>query len=227
MPSPLPRLDAGPRSWIRSALGFQHQRPNSRGQSVVELALILPVLLALVLGALDFGRVMQARVTAESAAKAGASWGASHFQNATANLPPAYDLGNSGGDCGSATLKYPPTCNILARACAEAAGLPRFSGTTPPVPGYGGDTYQVCSSGSAANVCQAAPTQSNPFLVVTWADKDGNSFTASNVQNPPGIRKPVIGDSVTVTGTYCFKTFFPGPMSQLTWTSSATYTVQP
>lgn len=168
---------------------------------------------------------MQARVTAESAAKAGASWGASHLQNATANLPPAYDLKNSSNKCGSgAGLDYAPTCNILARACAEAAGLPRFSGTTPPVTGYGTDKYQVCSSGSPANVCQAAPTQSNPFLVVTWADKNGNSYTPTP---NPSSRKPVIGDSVTVTGTYCFKTFFPGPMSQLTWTSGATYTVQP
>jgi hypothetical protein len=195
-----------------------------RGQSVVELALILPLLLALVLGAIDFGRIMQARVTSESAAKAGAFWGASHLQNATANLPPAYDLGNSSGNCGSgAGLDYAPTCNILARACAEAAGLPRYSGG-PLVSGYGGDTYQVCSKGVPANVCQAVPTQSNPLLVVTWADKDGNAFTPTSSSSS---RKPAIGEVLTVTGTYCFKTFFPGPVSQLTWTSSATYTVQP
>ncbi|HEX9832273.1 MAG TPA: TadE family protein [Mycobacterium sp.] len=194
---------------------------GARGQSVAEFALILPVLIALVLGAIDFGRIMQARVTSESAAKAGAHWGASHLQNATQTLPPAYAWLSNPKNCGSGTgLDFEPTCNILARACAEASGLPGFWGTTPALTGAGGDAYQVCSSGSSANVCQANASQSNPFLTVTWAH-NGTTFTASDAQ------RPVIGDTVMVTGTYCFRTFFPGPVSQVTWTSSATYTVQP
>lgn len=197
---------------------------GAQGQSVVEFAIILPVLMALVLGALDFGRVMQARVTAESAAKAGASWGASHLQNATQALPPAYALTTSPKDCGSGTgLDYPPTCNILARACAEAAGLPGYSGGKVFTSDDPSVTYQACTSGSTASVCQASASQSNPVLTVTWAHI-GVTFTPSS---GAGGQKPVIGDTVLVAGFYCFKTFFPGPISQLTWTSSATYTVQP
>ena len=189
------------------------------GQSIVEFALLLPIILVLVLGAVDFGRVMQARVTADSAAKAGASWGASHLQNATAALPPAYGLSTNPKNCG-AGLTYPPNCNILERACAEAAGLPGFSGGTVYT-GDGGDQYQVCAQGSPASVCSASATQSNPYLVVAWKH-NGTSFTPSNAG-----QRPVVGDEVTVTGTYCFKTFFPGPASTIKWDSPATYSVQP
>jgi Flp pilus assembly protein TadG len=191
------------------------------GQAIVEFALILPVLLLLFLGAIDFGRVMQARVTSESSAKAGAQWGASHIQNATQPLEPAYLLNASPGDCG-AGLTFPPTCNILLRACAEAQGLPGFSGGTI----YQSDdptiTYRACTTGSAANVCSASATQANPFLTVTWK-RAGVAYT------PTTSAAPRIGDTVTVSGAYCFKTFFPQflPISTLKWSSPATYTVQP
>jgi Flp pilus assembly protein TadG len=183
--------------------------------------LILPVLLLIFLGAIDFGRVMQARVTSESSAKAGAQWGASHIQNATQPLEPAYLLKNSPGNCGSGLI-FPPTCNIALRACAEARGLPGFSGGTI----YQSDdptiTYQACTTGSAANVCSASATQANPFLTVTWK-RAGVAYT------PTTAAAPRIGDTVTVSGAYCFKTFFPQflPISTLKWTSPATYTVQP
>ena len=47
--------------------GF-HDRP-SRGQALVELALVIPVMLLLLLGALDLGRVFYSKITVESAAK--------------------------------------------------------------------------------------------------------------------------------------------------------------
>jgi hypothetical protein len=189
---------------------------------LVEFALIFPVLLALILGSVDFGRVMQARVTSESSAKSGAFWGASHLQNATAALPPAYALASSPKNCGSASgLDYGPNCNILARACAEAAGLPGYSGGAA-FTGDGGDSYQVCSSGSTGGVCTPSGGQSNPFLTVAWSHL-GVAFTPGPGSGP----KPAIGDALTVTGVYCFKTFFPGPMSRLTWSSAVTFSVQP
>jgi Flp pilus assembly protein TadG len=191
------------------------------GQALVEFALILPILMLIFLGAIDFGRVMQARVTAESSAKAGAQWGASHIQNATQPLEPAYLLKASPGNCG-AGLDFPPTCNILLRACAEAQGLPGFSGGTI----YQSDdptiTYQACTTGSAANVCSPSATQANPFMTVTWK-RAGVAYT------PTPAAAPRIGDTVTVSAAYCFKTFFPQflPISTLKWSSPATYTVQP
>lgn len=48
------------------------RRHRSRGQGLVELALILPVMLLLLLGALDLGRVFYAQITINNAAREGA-----------------------------------------------------------------------------------------------------------------------------------------------------------
>ena len=45
------------------------QRAGSRGQALIELALILPILLFLLLGALDLGRAFYSTITVASAAK--------------------------------------------------------------------------------------------------------------------------------------------------------------
>ena len=42
---------------------------SRRGQSVVEFALVLPMLLVLLLGVADFGRVFAAGITVEAAAR--------------------------------------------------------------------------------------------------------------------------------------------------------------
>ena len=47
----------------------------SRGQALVELAVIAPVLLLLLLGAIDLGRVWQSQITIENAAREGAMEG--------------------------------------------------------------------------------------------------------------------------------------------------------
>lgn len=52
--------------------GGHGHRPCSRGQALVELALVLPVLLLVLVAAGDLARVFAARITIESAARAGA-----------------------------------------------------------------------------------------------------------------------------------------------------------
>ena len=54
------------------------QANTARGQSVVEFALILPVLLLLLLAAIDLGRVYQGWVVLNNAARVGANYAASH-----------------------------------------------------------------------------------------------------------------------------------------------------
>lgn len=48
---------------------------SSAGQSAVELAIILPVLLLLLLAAADFGRALYVSVAVQNAARAGAQYG--------------------------------------------------------------------------------------------------------------------------------------------------------
>jgi Flp pilus assembly protein TadG len=55
---------------------------NHRGQSLVELALMLPVLILLLLVALDFARMFNMSMAITDAARAGAQWGAQNRANA-------------------------------------------------------------------------------------------------------------------------------------------------
>ncbi len=60
------------------AIPRRHARRYARGQSLVELALALPVLLLIVLVAIDFGRAFSGYVTLTNASRIGANYAASH-----------------------------------------------------------------------------------------------------------------------------------------------------
>jgi TadE-like protein len=78
----------------RLLLLLRRKRPSS-GQSLVEFALLLPLLLVLFLGVADFGRVFQAGITMESAARAAAEAGAVEYlrqvTDSDPGVPPNYD----------------------------------------------------------------------------------------------------------------------------------------
>lgn len=57
---------------------------NKKGQSLVEFALILPVLLLLLLGIVEFGLAFNAHVTLVHAAREGARYGAVRYKNESA-----------------------------------------------------------------------------------------------------------------------------------------------
>ncbi len=59
--------------------------PRRRGTSVTELAVVLPVVLLFVMGAIDFAQVMFAYGTVSEAARAGARYAISH--GAASSLP--------------------------------------------------------------------------------------------------------------------------------------------
>ncbi len=60
--------------------------PSLNGQSIVEFALLIPVLLLMLLGAVDLGRAYAEYVAITNAAREGARYGASHFKDAAGNL---------------------------------------------------------------------------------------------------------------------------------------------
>jgi Flp pilus assembly protein TadG len=49
---------------------------SERGGALVELAVVLPVLILIAIGVMDYGRVYYTSVTVANAARAGAEWGA-------------------------------------------------------------------------------------------------------------------------------------------------------
>lgn len=69
-------------------------RKSERGQDLVEFALLLPVLLLLILGALDLGRMFFASISITNAAREGARYGGLHrddisFTVVTCAAPPS------------------------------------------------------------------------------------------------------------------------------------------
>lgn len=54
---------------------------SQRGQSVAELALLLPVLLSILIGIVDLGRAFNAYITITNAAREGARYGSIHPNN--------------------------------------------------------------------------------------------------------------------------------------------------
>ena len=78
------RLSAHPRRRPAGHPGSQGPRGRDSGASAVEFALILPVLLLLLLGIIDFGRLTYERLTVTQAAFEGAR--ASGFKRDTATV---------------------------------------------------------------------------------------------------------------------------------------------
>lgn len=131
--------------------GF-HRR-SRRGQSLVEFALMLPLLLVLLLGVADFGRVFAAGITLEAATRNGAEAAAlERLRNKPTTLgDPAYYLRlhtiAAQTVCAEARALPNTTFNQVDRSCAEmpviavcikdgydpnCGGLaPGFTGTVP------------------------------------------------------------------------------------------------
>ena len=70
------------------------RHPGRRGQSLVEFAIILPILLLLVAGAVDLGRAYFTTISLENAVKEGAFYGARDPECGTDVAPGCADTGN-------------------------------------------------------------------------------------------------------------------------------------
>lgn len=104
-------------------------RPDLRGQTLVEFALVLPMLLVLLLGVADFGRVFQAGIMVESASRNAAETAAQEYLQALRQAP-------------GSTIDYESLHETAARvACRELEKLPNTTfvpdadgGTCPTIP---------------------------------------------------------------------------------------------
>ncbi len=84
---------------------------HSRGQSLVELALTLPLLLLILLGVIDLGRIYFSYITVVNAAREGARYGAGHPQDLnTARTRAINESLGSGITLTSVTVTCPSGC---------------------------------------------------------------------------------------------------------------------
>lgn len=156
---------------FRGRWGF-HRR-SQRGQSLVEFALMLPLLLVLLLGVADFGRVFAAGITLEAAARNGAEAAAlERMRDKPTTLgDPAYYLRlhtvAAQTVCAEARVLPNTTFNELDRTCADmpviavcikdgadpdCGGLaPGFTRTVPAECGAISQPWDGSSGGSVAS----------------------------------------------------------------------------
>ena len=154
-----------------------HQRPG-RGQSLVEFALLLPLLLVIVLGVVDFGRVFQSGIVMESATRAGAEAAALEYLREIAGKDPLYEpdyerIRNVAAEvaCREA-IRMPnadaPNCDQwpIIRICIhDAAGGDGVDCGTPGLKGSAAvpaDCPQTDGGWTAASTLAVADTPANP-----------------------------------------------------------------
>lgn len=171
----------------------RHWRLSRRGQSLVEFALILPMLIVLLLGIADFGRVFQAGITLEASARNGAEVVAlRRLRDGPPTSPgdPAY---------------YSELHFIAARAaCAEARGLQNVN-YVPDDPSTDGVNEESCPS----NFTDATVTNDGPVIAVCVRDDvdppgtDGDpDCTDSGAWIAPWITGPVPTECSRITDSW-------------------------
>ena len=119
LPARIPVADHAASSRRLSRRGLLRRR-RTRGQSLVEFALVLPVMLLIIMVGVDFGRAFLGWVNLQNSSRLGANYAAIH---------PNANWGNAGD---SDTIRYTALINndIASSNCPlTALPMPTFSGT--------------------------------------------------------------------------------------------------
>lgn len=107
-----------------------HLHDRTRGQSLVEFALVLPIIMMLTLTALDFGRVYLGYINMQNMARIAANFAANNPAAWTASSDPLIQAKNA-----AAKSRYQK--EILGDAAASNCQLPMVAGTqTAPAPTF-------------------------------------------------------------------------------------------
>ena len=142
-------------------ISARYRRARHRGQALVELALILPVMLFLLLGALDLGRVFYANITVSSGAKEAALRASSGNNDAVAAAVNESQGGFVTVNAGNVTIVYSDATNKCSKTATfgstvTATVTTPFQAITPYVGAViGGQTISV--SGVATAHCAVLP----------------------------------------------------------------------
>lgn len=150
-------------------------RPPELGSALVELAVVVPVLLLLALGTVDFGRVFYQGMAVSQAARAGAEYGA----QSVANSANSTAIKNAAINAVAADLTLLTSDITVVRTCECATDAGVFSDTSPT---------NTCSGSPCA------PAIPGTHLVITISVSVSKPFSTT-------VSYPGIPDNVPLTRT--------------------------
>jgi Flp pilus assembly protein TadG len=108
----------------RGSIGRFHRDPT--GAAMVEFAVVFPVLVLLLIGAADFGRVFFTSIAVANAARAGAEWGAQNKDNAFGPSSEITDFAKQdGAEAGAMEVTSVTVCrcpDASAISCTSTCG---------------------------------------------------------------------------------------------------------
>lgn len=191
-------------------------RPRSRGQALVEFALIVPVMLLILLIAVDFGRLFFAHISNVNAAREGANYAAAHaadspfsstaFNTGSANAAAgqANSQGQSGGGVVAVASPFcfapsaPSTsinCNTASNFATGTGNLVSvsvsqpFTFLTPFIGGFFGGTLTLTSTATAPvlNPLVAAVVNATPTPTSTGSLCPVPNLIGDRVHDAPGL----------------------------------------
>jgi Flp pilus assembly protein TadG len=177
---------------------------RSRGQALVELALVLPVLLLLVLAALDLGRIFFAQITIANTAREGAyeaAYGGSYIAGAacgSSNSVMCAVLNEAQGSLTVAPADVVRTCTGAGGCATGAYGdvvtikvTGHFSLLTPILAAFFGGTNVAFSSTASADIVNTpnvvAGATAGPTAAPTAAPTATVLPTATPFPTPSGV----------------------------------------
>jgi hypothetical protein len=175
---------------------LRREQPG-RGQSLVEFALLLPLLLVIVLGVVDFGRVFQSGIVMESATRAGAEAAALEYLREVAGKAPGYDP------------DYDRIRDVAAEvSCREASRLPNADSNCTQWP-----VIRVCVHDAAGRDPECGGDGSVGTAAIPTAQcpttDDFSSVTSGLVVNPTPANPDPRGAYIEVRACYRFTTLLP------------------
>lgn len=203
----------------------RHRATLTRGQSLVEFALVLPVLLLIVLGAVDLGRVYFSTISLQNAAKEGAFFGARNPQCATAVGAGCADPRNVAARVGL-ELDGLTADGITARCYAPATT--DFSGPGKTLATCAdGDLYRVSVSTTfrLATVIIGAIVGDSIPLTASATSVVITSFAGSGAPvnvDPNATPRPTVEPANCIVPNFTFGTKISG--AQDVWTNTALFT---
>lgn len=206
---------------LHSLLARNRRRSRSRGQSIVELALILPVLMLLVAATLDLGRMFYSQITITNAAREGvyeAAYSPTSFQanavcNSTTNRVMCRVLSEAKGSFvqvqkADVAMACTPACasGIDNKVTVTVTG--HFQLLTPIMaPFFGGSNVTLTSSASARVITEPPPVALGPTPTPTATPTPTPTPAVTPTPTPTGTGptpSPSPSPSPTPTPVPCF-----------------------